>query len=339
MRSSHPIFRYCTDRMHAAKFETQIQDLGDGQVYLLAKRGNPKILLNCHLDTVSANPNWTRNPFTMETDATNGRVYGLGACDIKGAAACYLAAIESSQSDVAVLFNTDEESGYGLCIDHFLKNHKAGIELVVVAEPTLSRAVKRHRGFASLELLFSGKAAHTSMDGSDIKSASHDAIRWSSKALALTEPGRALSESRFNIGVIEGGTDANVVNAKTKVHCSMRPLPGQNGEELTRTLESCLPAEANVSVKEKYIAPPLESFEETEAFLEKVGIEAGPDVDFWTEAALFSDAGLPTFVLGPGSISQAHQADEWVEIEQLEKAYQAYMTVLKTDMLESTNAS
>jgi acetylornithine deacetylase len=68
-----------------------------------------------------------------------------------------------------------------------------------------------------------------------------------------------------------------------------------------------------------------------EAFVERNDIEAGPAVDFWTEASLFAQAGLPAIVLGPGNIAQAHVLDEWVSIEQLDLALNIYTQLVESN--------
>ncbi|MEC7196956.1 MAG: M20/M25/M40 family metallo-hydrolase, partial [Planctomycetota bacterium] len=84
MQVDDPIMQYASGQLQAAGFTTEFQDLGQGRVNLVAKRGTPKLLLNCHLDTVPVDPKWTLDPFTL-TEAGD-KVLGLGSCDIKGAA-------------------------------------------------------------------------------------------------------------------------------------------------------------------------------------------------------------------------------------------------------------
>ena len=67
-----------------------------------------------------------------------------------------------------------------------------------------------------------------------------------------------------------------------------------------------------------------------QAFVERMGLATGADVDFWTEAALFARAGVPAIVLGPGNIAQAHAVNEWVRIAQLERALDCYAKLVNT---------
>ena len=99
-------------------FTCSLTDLGDGCVSLLAVRGAPALLFNVHVDTVPRDPGWARDPFALQVDGD--RVVGLGACDIKGAAACLVEAARRTTGDVALLFTSDEEAGSSRCVRSFL---------------------------------------------------------------------------------------------------------------------------------------------------------------------------------------------------------------------------
>ena len=120
-----------------------ITDHGNGSYNCLIQQGNPKHLINVHLDTVPAGDGWETDPFKLHTE--NDVIYGLGACDIKGAAAALLSLIESFDSEYAILFNTDEEAGNSTCIKKFLEADHS-YEGIIVAEPTNNLAVTCHRG-------------------------------------------------------------------------------------------------------------------------------------------------------------------------------------------------
>lgn len=345
---THDAVVHCERTLSSAGFDVSIEDLGGGSVNMLAIRGmgapgaTPAcgVLFNCHLDTVKVNPNWTRDPFSLSVEGAgeNARAYGLGACDIKGAAACLLAVAEATNEPMAVLFTTDEEGGKGACVSSFVRSDPAGWDVVVVAEPTGARIVRQHRGFASFEVSFSGTAGHTSGADAAAGSAIHKAVRWMNAALQLAEPGGVLDGSRFNIGIVSGGTASNVVASETVVRFGFRPEPGEDAEALTdervRALRALLPGDGSAAWTDRFLAPPLTADARTEAIAERWGVEAGPDVDFWTEAALFSAGGgaaggIPAVVLGPGDIAQAHAADEFVLVSQLEACARAYASIVR----------
>ncbi len=113
------LFDYLRAQLHGFEF-TQI-DHGAGAICLLATRGKPRLIFNVHLDTVPDSPHWSANPFELRVQ--DDRAIGLGACDIKGAAAALLAVANASQGDFALLFTTDEEANDARCVAGFLREH------------------------------------------------------------------------------------------------------------------------------------------------------------------------------------------------------------------------
>ncbi len=338
MTPAHDAITYAAQVLRGAGCEVAITDLGGGCVNLVATRGTPRVLFNCHLDTVRAHANWTRDPFSLSVD--KGLAYGLGACDIKGAAACLLSVAQSTDTPIAILLTTDEEGGKGTCVEGFLKSQDQGWDCVIVSEPTGSQAVFGHRGFASFEIRFEGTSAHTSQSDATDQSAIHRAVRWSSAALELAQPGGLLDGSRFNIGSISGGTASNVVAPEAVLRFGFRPEPQTGADMRTRIRIDALRAISsdvgNSVWTDRFIAPPLIPDDRAVKSITRWGIEAGESVDFWTEAALFAAHGLPTLVLGPGSIAQAHSADEFVEVGQLERCARAYESIVIAEASSST---
>ena len=139
--------------------DSTVTDHGDGAVSLLAVRGKPTRVFNVHLDTVPSSAAWTADPLRLRV--TEDRAIGLGACDIKGAAAGLIVAAQHTSGDAAFLFTTDEEANDARCIAAFLA---AGHPFrdAIVAEPTRCEAVLAHRGISSVLLKFRGAAGHAS---------------------------------------------------------------------------------------------------------------------------------------------------------------------------------
>lgn len=351
---SHRAVTHAAHVLERAGFSVSIDDLGSGCVNLLAVRGDADVhtgtLFNCHLDTVMVNPNWTRDPFTLavEGDGDDAKAFGLGACDIKGAAACLLAVAEATDEPMAILFTTDEEGGKGVCVTSFLESWGERWSRVVVAEPTGAHAVLQHRGFASFEITFSGKPGHTSGANVAADSAVHKAARWMNAALDLAEPGGVLDGSRFNIGIVSGGVASNVVASETIVRFGFRPEPDADAESLMNervaALRSVLPLDESAVWTDRFLAPPLILDDAMAKMVSAWGLVEGPGVDFWTEAALFAAGtdrvyGLPAMVLGPGHISQAHTADEFVDVSQLLACANAYASIVMADGVRCENGS
>lgn len=316
-------------------FDLTIHDYGKGRINWLAVRGNPKRLFNVHLDTVPAGAGWKRPALSLTQES--GRAYGRGVCDIKGAAAALIGAANQAD-DVAILFSTDEEGAESCCIKEFCASGEAQrFESFVVAEPTECRPVVGHRGYLSVSGEFSGISGHTSQADLLKESANHKAAVWIANALNRVEEFETQQlqgdSACFNVGRIDGGIKNNVVSERCRVTWSARVPAGYTNEALLQTLE--ITNTPNTTWKTTFNGPPLpeNSLQRQAAvkWCQDLGWEPVPDVSFWTEAALFAAMGKPTLVLGPGHISQAHTADEWVEIEQLEKACARYLSLMQRD--------
>jgi len=320
------IFDYL--RAQLPGFRCELHDHGAGAVSLLAVRGTPTSLFNVHLDTVPASPGWHGDPLRLRVEGD--RAIGLGACDIKGAAAGLLAAANAGNGDAAFLFSSDEEANDARCIDAFLASGH-GFGQVIVAEPTGCEAVLAHRGISSVQLRFHGEAGHASRARAMQASALHQAMRWGSRALDMVEAQShlrfgGLTGLRFNIGRVEGGIKANVIAPEAEVRFGFRPLPSQDVDALHAQFRDR--AGEGVDYQETFRGPALPGGDIADAeerrlqardFADELQLPIGNAVDFWTEASLFSRAGMTAFVYGPGDIAQAHAAGEWVALDQLQR--------------------
>src|SRR5690606_31002584 len=167
------IFDYL--RAQLPGFRVEVEDHGDGAVSMLAVRGNPRRVFNVHLDTVPSSEAWSADPHVLRV--ADGRAIGLGACDIKGAAAGLVAAANAADGDAAFLFSSDEEANDPRCIAAFLGRDHGFCE-AIIAEPTRCEAVLAHRGISSVLLRFKGEAGHASGANAMSANALHQAMRW-----------------------------------------------------------------------------------------------------------------------------------------------------------------
>ncbi len=343
--TDHPVFQVIGHHL-AGCLDLHWTDHGDGCVSLLACRGRPHVLFNVHLDTVPFGDGWSGDPREMRI--SEDRVIGRGACDIKGAAACLMAAAKSVDSTLGILFTTDEEGSGNCCVRNFCQSAASrNIRMAIVAEPTGCRAVTAHRGYLSVSGRFSGPAGHSSRFLQLPDSANHRAIAWAGSALDQVRrfEARHLAGQSvcFNIGRLDGGTKNNMIAAECLLTWSMRPPPGVTNDQLRDLLTVPSPAGANWETA--FAGPALPAGQPVPADTDPVAafcrnhkIPMGPAVDFWTEASIFSECGFPAFVLGPGDIAQAHAPDEWVAIAQLEKAGRIYRKIMtETDASESSS--
>jgi len=332
----HEIFDYCEKAVGKA-FKTQVWDHGDGHITWLAVRGQPNILFNVHLDTVPAGEGWNNDPHQLLV--RDGRAYGRGSCDIKGAAAVLLEIAAQAPDHMAMLFTTDEEGAGGCCVSRFLKAGLAEpFSQVIVAEPTQCKPVLGHRGYLSVKTRFHGIPGHSSEARALDDSATHNMARWAAAALQvarqkksdLADPGTCM-----NIGIVNGGTKSNVIAGEAFVHWSARLKPGESNDDFLDEIKACAGHKASVDWEIPFAGEPLPSSgmnsDAALHFCSRHQLQPAADVDFWTEASLFSAAGKPALVLGPGNIAQAHQTDEWVELSQLELAFKRYGALVKAN--------
>jgi len=320
------IFDYL--RAQLPGFQLRVTDYGDGAVSLHAVRGQPRLLFNVHVDTVPDSPAWSADPHVLRV--SGDRAIGLGACDIKGAAAALLAVAQATEGPLALLFSSDEEANDARCIAGFVVDAPS-YDAVIVAEPTRGEAVLAHRGIQSVLMRFAGHAGHASGEQRPADSALHQAMRWGTTALDFVaaqshERFGGLTGLRFNIGRVEGGIKANVIAPAAEVRFGFRPLPTMDPDGLLacfRGLGEVRPAHFEETFRGASL--PAGDTATAEArrlaardLADELELPVGNAVDFWTEAALFSAAGYTAFVYGPGDIAQAHSADEWVALEQLQ---------------------
>ncbi|GGY56635.1 acetylornithine deacetylase [Parvularcula lutaonensis] len=309
-------------------FVVNVRDLGDGCLIIEARRGETGTLFNVHLDTVPVAPGWSHDPHVLTR--AEDRAFGLGVCDTKGAAGVLFALAQHTDEPMHLLLTTDEEAGKSRCIRTYLEDSTEA-RLAVVAEPTDCLARTEHRGIFSGVARFEGESAHASDTGR--RSAVHDAARMIAAALDL--PGAA--ESRLNFGRIEGGVKANMVAAEAEVQFGFRNRPGTEHRDLLRQISGLA---GGARFEERFVGPALphdrdgasgRAQAEAQALASRLGLPLGAPVDFWTEASLFAEAGIPAIVLGAGSIRQAHNADEFVTYGQLAKLYDLYAEVVTGD--------
>ena len=326
LNAESPIFGWLSEVL-GELFNIDLIDHGLGRVSMLAVRGKPDLLFNVHLDTVPVIEG-SRFP-ALEMRMENGRVYGRGSCDIKGAAACLLEVAGATDKPMALLFTTDEEGASGICVDEFVRSERCrAFKQVVVAEPTDCLAILSHRGYLSVKGQFSGVSGHSSEPRALADNALHKLSQWVAAAISLA--GQMDSAGRrpcFNVGEVHGGIKSNVIADQARLHWSARLSPGDSNKDFLDAMTG-LDSSGSASWHVPFSGPPLptggQDISPARAFVDRYGLETGPTVNFWTEASLFARAGTPAIVLGPGNIAQAHVVDEWVKVDQLERALEIY---------------
>ena len=300
----------------------------------------PTLLVNAHIDTVPANRGYTAPPLVLTE--RDGRLHGLGSADTKGAIAVVVQALADLRSagrrprDVALLFSGDEERG-GSIARAFLASERArALTQAIVCEPTSCRIGHRHRGIAWAEATASSPGGHSSR-ADQIANPIATLARVGAALDLHGRQQRAAGPAGFaglclNVAAIEGGVAFNVVPTHARLTVSVRPAPGADLARVLRDLERIArDAAAPDVIGWRVVHTDLPfATRDLAAFEPLLGARTREPIDlgFWTEAALFAAAGIDAVVFGPGDVAQAHAADEYVEVAQLETAYDAFTQVL-----------
>jgi acetylornithine deacetylase len=302
--------------------------------YVFARWGEPRTLINTHIDTVPANSGWTVDPWAGVI--TDDRVVGLGAADTKGAIASALVALETNKPrDLGVLFSGDEEVN-GTCVHHFLASPWArAIQRAIVCEPTGRAVGVRHRGVVAVEAHVQGQGGHSS--GADrmprpIVTMARLAVELD--ALGARWIDRGPEDMRglcMNVASIGGGVAFNVVPDRASLTFSVRPPPGFDAQGFAAELaESARRAGEGVRTQAVLERLPFAT-RDIEPFRALLGAHprAEATLPFWTEAAEMSQAGIDAVVIGPGDIAQAHAPDEFVTKSDLAWAVDLFANVIQ----------
>lgn len=303
---------------------------GSPGAFLFARWGTPRRVINAHVDTVPANAGWSRDPWTPHVEG--GRLYGLGSADTKGAIAAALVALEQTPRDVGVLFSGDEEAGSAVMESFLASPHAHGIEQVIVCEPTARTAGTSHRGVLGQLASLEGQGGHSSK--ADVMP--KPMVQLARLAVALDEMGRArlhdgppgMQGTCLNVAGFQGGVAFNVIPQRGSLEWSLRPFPGFDRDGWEREVaERARAIDPGITITRTIDHAPF-SCDALAAAVRPFVTHVG-SLDFWTEAALYQAHGIDAIVVGPGDIGQAHAADEFVSLEDLEWAVELYTALLR----------
>ena len=309
-----------------------------GKYNLIATLGSGPggLVLSGHTDTVPFDDKrWQSDPFTL-TERDN-RWYGLGTCDMKG---FFPLAIEAARAfagqplkqPLIILATADEESSMNGA-RALAEAGRPKARYAVIGEPTGLKPVRMHKGIMMERLAFEGQSGHSSDPalGRNAMEGMHEAL---GELLALRaawqeqyqNPNFAVQVPTLNLGCIHGGDNPNRICARCELHFDLRPLPGMDMDSLRQAiLNKIQPVAARRELTMAFEplfdgVPPFETPADAELVraCEKLTGHTAHAVAFATEAPWLQRLGLETLVMGPGSIDQAHQPDEFLELSQLE---------------------
>jgi len=331
-----------------------LEEIRPGRPNLIARfaplDGRPRILLGPHLDTVGV-AGMTVDPFAAEL--RDGRIWGRGACDTKGPMAAMLVAwIEHAQAlavaPVAIDFVgfMGEESAQWGSRD-FSRRHGADYRFAIIGEPTSMNTVRVTKGSVWATLRARGKATHSSQphlgENAAVKLARAVAALDSHLPAALAEFSHPLlGGSTVNIGTFHSGTRPNIVPDLAEAEIDIRTTPAlvDAGGAIALLESTIRDLSLPVEVTNAHENPPMDTPADHPCIrvLKNHGCEA-TCAPWFSDAAHLAAGGVPAVCLGPGHINQAHTADEFIEVAELENGARQFSAIIKSLIDPSIAAS
>ena len=320
-KENKEIINYIENYLKQYNFKTEYK----GKYLIMSIGENPKIGFLGHTDTVEFIDGWTSNPF--ELTKKENKLYGLGACDMKGGIAAILEAVShidftNLKYGMKVYFTYDEEIGFGGIRDIVEKKEKFP-EIIIFGEPTNNEILVGTKGLLEYHFNFIGKKAHSSNPEKGI-SANINAIKFLSKLnefyendiKPFKEECYEIPYTTMNIGIINGGSAVNSIPASCIVKVDFR-IANEKHIELIKSkvdeLSKIYLCESNI-------------FDCIPPFIDKAFIkENQKTANFLTEASLVK--GVSRIILGPGPVT-AHEVNEYITEDSYNKLVEQYKELI-----------
>ncbi|MES2177514.1 MAG: ArgE/DapE family deacylase [Gemmatimonadota bacterium] len=333
------------DVLRAWGFSTEMHEAAPGRPNLVARIGSAQngrtLMYNGHLDVVGID-GMIHPPF--EAVQRDGRLYGRGACDMKGGiaamcAAAWRAARAGLPGEIVVAAVADEEfesAGTKALIARGVRADAA-----IITEPTQLAVMPAHRGFVWVEVVITGKAAHGSRWELGVDAIRHAGLllaeldRIDAVVLPLTVHA-LLGRASVHASFIEGGIGMSTYPDRCVLKIERRTLPGETADDILSEVEWACAAvrqrrdtfsahvrlllaqePSDVAVTEPIVEQLAAAVEECTGTRVIAGMSA------WTDASLLNAAGIPTVLFGPGDISLAHAAEEYLPLREIDQAVEA----------------
>lgn len=326
---------YLKNRARKAGLEIETQATNSGRDNLIVRlkplgQATHRIILAPHMDTVGGDLDKIFRP-TKKGE----RLHGRGACDTKGSVAVMFHAMEHlakrhrpANTEIVFIGFVDEECNQ--TGSRAFSKLKLKANLALVGEPTRCRVVTAHKGDLWLRLSTRGKAAHGARP-----ELGRNAVHTMAKCIDAIETeyaqnlGKrkhpALGPPTINTGIVRGGSQPNIVPDVCEADLDRRTLPGESFATIRREIGEVLKKrglKARLTNVKGYTCPAMETdptLPMVQQFMRTVRQTKPLGVDYYCDAANIATTGVPVIVWGPGDIAQAHTADEWISIRQLER--------------------
>ena len=294
----------------------------------------------CHTDTVPYAADW---PGALVLDEREGQLHGCGSCDVKGALACFLAAVSSVDSEairpkVALILTADEEIG---CkgMERLLKMTQLRIGSAIVSEPTSLRPGIAGKGYGLARISIQGRESHSAFPQRGVSAISvaarlivkiEDAFAIRGRQ-GLADPLFDPPRTTLNIGVIEGGTAKNIIPGSCSFLVEWRAIPGENSSAVLDQLRALVEqSQAQSQAAEPRAVIQLEGLRAESGFspaaegqlqlrLADLLATEAVGISFGSEASRVARIADEVIVIGPGDMRSAHSNRECVPIVELER--------------------
>lgn len=342
-QSNKPVIDLLANWAESVGFHCEVQLIKDSNKYnLVASAGTGKdgLMLSGHTDTVPYDEaKWQSDPFILTHK--DDRFYGLGSCDMKSFIAM---ALDASQSidfkklkrPLVLCATANEESD--MAGARWLQNNfKHSVKNCIIGEPTDLKPIHQHKGILMESIEFHGQAGHSS-DPNNGNSALEGMLDFMNAIVQYRQelqnnhqnPAFNVPVPTLNLGHIHGGDNPNRICAKCSLDIDLRFLPGMSLTSIRDSIQQIaykIAHKRELKVTFKMLVegiPALDTQKESEIteFLERISKHESKTVAFATEGPLFNQMGMNSMIFGPGSIDQAHQANEYLSDNQIKPCIQ-----------------
>jgi len=320
-------------------------------------QGHGGLVLSGHTDTVPYDEGrWQSDPFTLQE--RDQKLYGLGSCDMKGFFAIVLDTIRDMSlhelnEPLIILATADEESSMSGA-RALVQQNKLNARYALIGEPTSLTPIYAHKGIMMERIQVTGQAGHSSNPalGNNALDAMHHVM--SELMTFRNELKRDYQDANFlidyptmNFGCIHGGDNPNRICGRCELEFDLRALPGMSNQSLMAEIAQRLPSieeKTGTQIQLNSLFPDVPSFyTPVESAIikacETLTERPAETVAFATEGPFLNQMGMETLVLGPGSIDQAHQPNEFMALDQIQPMQKVIRGLIERFCLQSNESN
>ncbi len=349
-QSNLPVINHLANWLEDLKFAVNVLPLPNkgGKANLIATLGSGEggLVLSGHTDTVPCDEkHWDTDPYTLtEIDSV---VHGLGSCDMKGFFPIALEAASVFHSKklnkpLTILATSDEESSMAGA-RQLLRDGRPKADAAIIGEPTGLQPIIAHKGVLALSIVIEGSGGHASNPslGCNALDAMHAVIAdlliyRQELASTYTNPTFEINIPTLNLGCLHAGDSPNRICETAELQIDVRLMPGMEVEELATTIqhrlvETIASYGTRLSITRINEVPAYQTSGDGDLARTLASLCGRPPgtVAFGTEAPFLQSLGMETVVFGPGSINQAHQPNEYLDLNQLSPARETLEKVIQ----------